>query len=1137
MSISDGAVRDVIRDDTHRNLFVVAGAGSGKTTALVNRISTLVLRDGVRLGNIAAVTFTEKAGAELRDRLRAEFERIPRDDPTEPAAGIALDELDTAAIGTLHSFAARLLMLHPIEAGLPPKLTPADEIGSGLTREEEWARALVALLEDEEIRPTLQRVLMATRIERLEGLHQALSSDWDLIEPKVLAHPEAELRVGDLGPLRAALHHLTEVTGHCTKDDSLSSGYCAKALELGAALDEDDDVRRYELLQEAFALPEILKEDGSYKRVGSVGNWKSLLGGIDDAKAAYDEVRTQARAAAEAATNVALENLTRWMGRQVLTDAEVRRRNGELTFQDLLVVSRQVLRDRPDVAEALSRRYTHLLLDEFQDTDPIQIELAVRIAGGAAGASEDDWRRINVPPGALFVVGDPKQSIYRFRRANIALYLEVRDWFRTAFGDESVVELTTNFRSVPSVLGWVNDTFENLIQYRPHQQPEYLPLTPHRAPTEGAGDTTVSYLGWDEHEYPHHGNAGLLRADEAADVAAIVQQAITEEWQIVDKDPITRDEVTRNIQHSDIAILVPARTSLPMLKAALEARGIAYRADASSLLYASEDVVELLLAVQAVADRSDGFALVMTLRSSLFGLGDDDLWAWRQAGGRFSLASFRDEDETLRQLPVFAAMAYLRKLSWDAQRLSPADLLEKLIRDRLVREVAAADTAPSEAADRWRRLRFLVDQARQWSQQAHGGVRSYLQWARRQASETAQVYESILPETDVEAVRIMTIHAAKGLEFPMVVLSGMTALPRGSMRGIQFLWTSDGFAVKLSSQLKTANFDIEQPIDEQMGLEEKKRLLYVGATRACDHLVVSLHRAQRTDPHTPSMLLRAAVPTSETAAIRFVAEDDAGGVGGDPGSVAPPAESRDQLRERLDKARAQGRTPASRTASGLQRDDPDVVIAVGEEEKDEPLGEHPVLAKDQRDLDTASYRKGRDASAIGTAVHGVLQAVDLLTHEGLDALVTMQCLAEGIPQHEGIVRDYALRALNSDLVRRAAESEHWRESLLGMRDEQGEIVEGFADLIFREPDGSLHVVDYKTDAVRDAQDRARLEAFYQPQLSAYARMLEAATECRVSGSLLFLSGKDPTPQGGFSCTLSPNRLGGHCGLGSIASGS
>ena len=106
-----------------------------------------------------------------------------------------------------------------------------------------------------------------------------------------------------------------------------------------------------------------------------------------------------------------------------------------------------------------------------------------------------------------------------------------------------------------------------------------------------------------------------------------------------------------------------------------------------------------------------------------------------------------------------------------------------------------------------------------------------------------------------------------------------------------------------------------------------------------------------------------------------------------------------------------------------------------------------------------------------------------------------------------------------------------------MRDEQGEIVEGVADLIFREPDGSLHVVDYKTDAVRDAQDRARLEAFYQPQLSAYARMLEAATECRVSGSLLFLSGKDPTPQGGFSCTLSPNRLGGHCGLGSIASGS
>ena len=147
-----------------------------------------------------------------------------------------------------------------------------------------------------------------------------------------------------------------------------------------------------------------------------------------------------------------------------------------------------------------------------------------------------------------------------------------------------------------------------------------------------------------------------------------------------------------------------------------------------------------------------------------------------------------------------------------------------------------------DAADRWRRLRFVVDQARAWSENAHGGIRGYLDWARRQASETARVYESILPETDMDAVRVLTIHAAKGLEYPMVILSGLTAMPR-TPRGVRLLWTQEGYAISVTSELQTTNFTEAAPLDEQMGEAERKRLLYVAATRAKDHLVVSLHRA------------------------------------------------------------------------------------------------------------------------------------------------------------------------------------------------------------------------------------------------------------------------------------------------------
>ena len=1105
MAPRDSAARQAIREQTDQNMFVVAGAGSGKTSALVGRIRTLVLRDGVRLATIAAVTFTEKAGAELRDRLRAEFERSIQEGEAIKAAEQALVDLDLAAIGTLHSFAARILMLHPIEAGLPPQLTPADEIGSGIAEDEEWARVLIHLLEDETIRPALQRALISGNLDQLQHLYAKLSADWDLIDSRVLSQRERPLRVPYLATLQAAASRLQACCQACTGHDKLLD-YATTALDWASGLDTDDDLQRYRTLTTASDLWNVVKPDGVYVQQGAKRNWRALAGGIDDAKAAYADLREAAIAAAGEATTIVLEHTTTWIARKVLESADERRRTGELTFHDLLVVARQVLRERSDVAEALSRRYTHLLLDEFQDTDPIQIELAVRIAGGAAGAAHADWTEITVPPGSLFVVGDPKQSIYRFRRADIGLYLGVQDWFGRTFGNDAIVELDTNFRSVPGVLDWVNQTFERLITHIPEQQPPYLGLHSYRDPLPEPPATAVTHLGWEEHDFTHDGNARTLRELEAADVAHLIAKAVAEGWPVNHRDPLSGETRVRPIRKADIAVLVPARTSLPMLKEALDGQGITYRAIAASLLYSNEDIAELLLAVQAVADRSDRFALVMTLRSSLFGLGDDDLWRWKLAGGRFSLAGFTrdDESEALRDLPVYPAMAYLRQLSLDAPRLTPADVLDRLIRDRRVLEVASDTGDASEAADRWRRLRFLVDQARAWSETAHGGIRAYLEWAKRQTSETAQVYESILPETDVDAVRILTVHAAKGLEFPMVVLSGMTALPNNQRKGISLLWTRDGYAVRAGSGFETANFSIEAPVDEQMGAEERKRLLYVAATRARDYLAVSLHRANdgQTQPRTPAELLRAVVPDDNSIASRL-ARGELAELPTPAGPVLSPAESEEALLARLALARQLSRQSPSQSASGLEGSDPDVVLAVEGADEEHPLTPRP-LAKDQRDLDTPSYNKGRDATAIGTAVHAVLQSIDLATGSGLDGLADLHCLSGGIPQHVDQVTRLVRRALDSEAVRAAAQGEFWRESLLAMTRDDGGIVEGYADLIYRDADGGLHVVDYKTDTISSARELGERTAFYAPQLAAYAAMLGEATGQQVTAEPLFL---------------------------------
>src|SRR3954447_25705700 len=190
-AIKDQAARERIATETNESLFVEAGAGSGKTSALVARVSTLVVKDGIRLTNVAAVTFTEKAGAELRDRLRGEFEALSRDPDSAEEERVraeqALDDLDSAAIGTLHSFAQRLLSLHPIEAGLPPLIEVLDEVASSVAFEDRWSVLQKDLLDDDEMSDKVLLALSAgVKLDHLRSVARAFGADWDLIQDRVL---------------------------------------------------------------------------------------------------------------------------------------------------------------------------------------------------------------------------------------------------------------------------------------------------------------------------------------------------------------------------------------------------------------------------------------------------------------------------------------------------------------------------------------------------------------------------------------------------------------------------------------------------------------------------------------------------------------------------------------------------------------------------------------------------------------------------------------------------------------------------------------------------------------------------------------------------------------------------------------
>lgn len=1113
--LPDRRARKLATEAVERNLFVEAGAGSGKTTVLVERVLHLI-DAGVPVDQVVAITFTEKAAAELRARLRAALgaEAALTGRRAEAIAG-----LDGAPIGTLHAFAQRLLVGHPVEAGLPPRIDVLDEIASQAAFAERWDAFRVRLLDD----PAMEQPLLRCRaagitLDHLRLVAVDFGRNWDLVAERVVTKPATHgalppVRLGALATLLADVSGLARfaIDGDKLAEKLHPIGEYAARL---AAIDAGGD--------DADRIGTLLGSEGLFRRgnAGKKANWRGIE--VDDVKAAIDAARDAVEATRATAVEGSLWPVVGALARFTIEAADERRREGLLEFHDLLALARALLRNPRSgarVRDDLRARYHCLLLDEFQDTDPIQLDLATLLATdprhdppqgtepagvteptggtGPAGGTEPD-------AGRLFFVGDPKQSIYRFRRADIATYFTARHELGA-----DVLHLTTNFRTTKPVVEWINHVFAQLISPSPGSQPAYTYLHAVRPGPGRTGGPAVLLLGADEHvDGP---DAAALREREAQDVAEAIGVALADEWQVRDGDG------WRRARPGDVTILVPARTSLPFLERALERAGLAYRAEASSLVYGTREVRDLIATLRAVDDPSDEQAIGVALRSCVLACSDVDLYDWKvERGGSWSpfapLPPGADASH-----PVAEGLAAIA--AWHGQRHlhAPSDLIERICDERRLYELALAGDAPR---DLWRRLRFVTDQARAWADatadRTGATLRAYLLWVAQQATEGARVAEVVLPETDHDAVRIMTIHAAKGLEFPIVVLSGLTTAPRSRTAPVDVVWPPGDVGLRIGSKVRTTEFIEYQPIDEQMDHHERLRLLYVAATRACDHLVVSLHRkappASRTgDPPAEtsltaaSLFARACLANGPTHQQRFSPGARLGLAPRRTRLHAEPIGPLERWQAEQRRALAAASRPASRSATQLAAaHDPaaDPLEAAypgaGSEGTEGVQGveralDDPGLAKGARDLELPPWHKGRYGTAVGRAVHGVLQAVPLAgwTDHELTAAVAAQCMAEGVNGEEALVGALARSALGTATVQEAASLPHWRETYAAAPI-GNVLVEGYLDLLYRTPDG-LVVVDHKTDRIGSDDHRASLVERYRVQLGAYAAVLEAAT--------------------------------------------
>jgi ATP-dependent helicase/nuclease subunit A len=1081
--LADQAARDSIDTDIASTLFVEAGAGVGKTHHLVQRILTLI-GSGIAITSIAAITFTEKAAGELRDRVRREL--TANTDLDAVVRDTALDNLDAAPIGTIHSFAARVLEQCPIEAGLPPGIEVIDELRAGIAFAERWRGARQTLFADAESAVALEVLLAAgMSLAQLEAVARDLDDAWDRVRDAPTA-VHSPLRL-DLQPLVNQMRLLAERRTEChNPEDRLLAQFSkldTALASLQAAIDSDDLSAQVESLLD-INLPG--------RNVGGKDNWINVA----DIKAQILNLDNEIALIADQLIDPAITRVVASLGRSALHEAASRQLHGTLEFHDLLIVARDLFIGE-HAAEAHRRihgAYSRILLDEFQDTDPLQAELAVRIAADEVLPAEG-WLESPSPAGRLFMVGDPKQSIYRFRRADIATYLEQGKRVTTAPGGASV-SMTTNFRSTGALLDCVNDVFATLIVEDGLTQPRYTPLTHDSARGEWndrlGGPAVVLVPPTDALV------AVQVKKDEATGIASAVLRAVgrhpaalDQPWLLEHKNRKTKLYEQRPANLADVCVLIPTRTALPALEAALDAAGIDFVAESSSLVYSTREVSDLLLAVRAIANVADEAALVLALRSPLFACGDDDLLRWRVAGGRWTVDA--DVPPGLESSPVAEGLRYLAQLLRHSRMVSAGAVLEQLVNDRHVRQVVLDSP---RFRDVWRRIRFVIDQAHAWAEATHGSLREYLSWAELQQDEKTRVSERSVPEEGMDAVRITTIHQSKGREFPIVALHGMGSGWRSGRPPL--LWSPDGrplASFSASNSLQSSGYLDAYDVEKKFLSAERIRLLYVACTRAETHLVISGFRASKGTSWGAIL-----APGLDAVSIESLDVGPAPAVHIDPptSAVAPVGSWAGWL-ERREQWAAVSAMPSSLSVTGMAHggDEPFVPqLAFAD-----PEGE-PVLRERRFD------ENGGSGSELGTAVHRVLELSDLAPGADIDAIALSVARTVGL-DNPSLLSAMARSALAAEPVARAAGLQHWLElPVSALRELPGYgpiVVEGVADLVYRETDGSLVIIDFKTDQGIAEESVAA----YWIQLNAYADLINAASGQSVSGMALVFCRDSP----------------------------
>jgi ATP-dependent exoDNAse (exonuclease V) beta subunit len=984
------------------HVFVSAGAGTGKTAVLVERVLRR-LDAGTALDRILVITFTDRAASELKQRVRVAL--VTRGD-IERARTV-----DSAWISTIHRFCMRLLRAHSIEAGLDPRFTVSDEVQARIVQSEAFDLALERFLASSDDRRL--DLLAAYSRRRLRGL---------------LAEAFERLRSAGR-PVRLVAHQEPDVAGAAT------------AARAAAAEQSDlDEARALAALIDSNPPPDELRDLSAYK----VRNTEAY----HDYNAARTALEAAARDALAAADLVLLDALLEEFARAY---QELKDRRSLVDFTDLELRARDLLAGSPELAAAYRERFAEVMVDEFQDTNRLQCDLIDQVAGER-----------------VFLVGDEFQSIYRFRHADVDVYRERREAAR-----DGLVELVRNYRSRPHVLDMVNELHERTFGER------YTPLVA-AAATDGAA--------------PAGGRVELLVTDKAA-----FRQAGAR-WREAEADALA-ERVGELVEHGgflpgQVVILLEAGTDAATFELALRRRHLRTVRTTGRGYYAQQQVADLLAYLRLLRNRYDDVALLSVLASPLVGVSNDGMLAIRRATPRRPIFTVFERDElpeTVTGDDRRLASAFRQRYTRLASRAGEVGL-ERLL-DMIVGEhdYDLACLAQPDGDRRFANVLKLGRLAGDYEGLRGPDLEGFIGFCDEQAAVATREGEAATAEEDLDAVVLMTVHAAKGLEFDVVVLadcgrernSRNTADVLVDAHGRVALRTPDPVAGGMRPALGFAKVaDAERAAEA----EEALRLQYVALTRARQHLIVSgaldpsedttiahicnalevgLDADGELDAGQARLLVRVRRPVSGDVRRRPRAQESGGPEIGDQlalfaGTVRPPA-----VLERLDPAPSPAPVAVRRLSYSA--------LALHRRCGYRYFAER-VLGLPER-VQIREEGVGLDPLELGDAVHLELERAD-----GRWRATYEHATDENIAQVAAFVEHWQA----SPLAQRVASAQGMRREVPFAFEVDGVLFRGRLDVCGETEPGRLLIVDYKTNRLGERAAEEVVESSYRTQITTYA---------------------------------------------------